>query len=163
MKLEHKIAWVAETYKKYKADGYMVLQDHEGWTDSYMADLMTENPVIRNEVEAKFLKGKVYRFVVDKEKAPKIKSLIPDVNDTRYSKVDDFDTTLVDSRPSLVLKLKAGDKKAFINPYMLGYFLNTHKTMASIMSLKIAGSLNPVMVMVDDAVIGLIMPLRIEV
>lgn len=155
-----KLAWVSEEYGKYTPENYYLLKDHEGWSDGFIADLVG---MYQTEIQAKaqlrsLKPSSRMRFIIEKEKAPAIQSLIDQTAGYTHT-IDDLEPVFIDG-PRLALKLKNATTFEYVNPQLLAHFTKTYGDVV----LKIAEEPNkPVRVENGDGILlGLLMPLLVE-
>jgi hypothetical protein len=132
---------------------YIEFKDHEGWSDGYMADLTNINQdTMKLKAKIGFEKGKTSKFCVEKSECPRIKNVL-DQASGNY-KVDRFYFDI----NTLSIKLINHNTHAWVNPKFIKYFMVAYQT--ENLEFQLTDPLKPVKVLVNNTLIGLIMPIR---
>lgn len=127
-------------------DRFFLLEDSDGWTDGYIADLTNLNT-------ATMQARAVIKGIIQDQK-PKIKPLIPDGSHV----VENIALDLSDNMAILYNRTVA----VKVNPCYLKFFDNAYKKMGGIKELIVTAPDKSVKVMTADEneLVGLIMPVR---
>ena len=136
------------------SDTFLLFNDHDGWTDGYLADLtnlcveeMTAKATLQHRRCA------LARFKTDKAACPNVAEYIP----SGKQLVEDLELDLADG----MVWLKTPTIQAKVNPVFIKYFAAAYKSTGGIVKLVLSGGLSAVKVIGrDNKLIGLIMPLR---
>lgn len=154
MNYTHKLDNLMTITKPYTlGDSFVLLKDSDGWTDGYLADLTatnTESMKIKANCKA------MARLVLDRDKAPAIKPLIPDGSHA----VENIALDLSDGNAILYNRTVA----AKVNPRYLKYFHAAYKP-GGISGLVLTAPDKPIKVMASVSsltaeLVGLIMPIK---
>lgn len=133
-----------------KDSRFFELDDSEGWSDGYIADLTPTNVELMKATA-------ITRKAEMTSQKPKIKQLINTTNEHEVEKVE-FD---LKSKTAILENSKL---KANVNPKFIGYFVKAYDKLGSI-TLRLTSDKTPINVYLSnrgskDELIGLIMPVR---
>lgn len=155
MTLQNKLNTIAENFT-FKPTSYMVIQDHTGWTDSYIANLVDEDVKIKGTIlKRSSSKNFSERYVENKEKAPKITPILDNLKN--LMPVKDIQLDIL-SYGIVVRCLTENDTSICINPSYLSYLVAFSFSKGLEIELFISG--NILVLKNKEDIIGLIMKIR---
>jgi hypothetical protein len=133
--------------RPYHPERFIALADHTGWSDGFIADLTDFN------TDKYLLETKIHNHAVtEKDKGPKIQPLIPGGR----SLVESMEYDMVTGHLKLINHIMS----AWVNPDFVQYFQTNYKKLGGIQKLVLTASDKAIKVIVGDALVGLIMPIR---
>lgn len=148
-KLNNLLRFVKPTDLQVLANSFMVLQDNEGWTNGYIADLTgLKKDYFKAVAETK--PKYITRFVIEADKAPKISQLL------KFESLHEVQDIQLDLKNGY-LRLVSEDLTVYVNPVYVSYFAKTYGSIGSI-SLELQTPTKPVVVKMNGELVGLIMP-----
>lgn len=156
MTLNDKLEIIAQKFT-YKPSNYILLQDCNGWTDTYIADLTGDNIEIQAKVKKMFDKGKTLcQYTIDKENCPKIASIKPELSDMDI--VTDIEPVFRSGMLSFYVYAK--EYKYLINGELLSYFVKKFiVNMGFNISLYTMKDKKIIAIVANESIIGLLMPM----
>lgn len=119
MTIHEKLEIIAQKFT-YKPSNYILLQDCDGWTDSFIADLTGENIEIQAKVKKIHDTGKkICKYTLDKSLCPKIENVKPDL--LKMERVTDIEPVF--RTGMLSFYMCSGNNKLLVNGELLSYFV----------------------------------------
>lgn len=133
-----------------KDSRFLQMADHEGWTDTYIADLTSKNVELMKA--AATVKGC---------QMPEAKPNITPVLDRAGIEEHEVAEVSVDLSTGIpTAKLHNSEITANVNPKYLAYFQAAYKELGGIDRLTLTGSFSPVGVYSAGTLVGVIMPIK---
>ena len=139
-------------------DNFMLLKDCDGWSDGIIADIKGKGTnEMFEKAKVKHEKSPFFRFITDKNMAPKIAPVLDKSKELEDHEVESMSYDFING----FVTLKNTTVTATVNPTFLKYFYKTYKE-EGISKITVTDSQSPVKVYAKDELVGVIMPIRMR-
>lgn len=138
-------------------DKFMLLQDHDGWSNGYIADLTPINvAVMQAKATFKYNKRQTFQLRTNKTLSPKIQPLLDKQKKDIYKDIDNVSLDLLTLHATII----TGESTTVLDPIFMKYFQDTYKKLGTVTyKICISHKLEPVTVCLNDNIVGFIMPI----